>query len=731
MKDIRQKLLATFQIEHRDHVDQIRSLLAMIEKTAAQPTGPELEEAFRRAHSLKGAARAVDLRPVEGLAHRMETLFSRVRQGALVLDESVAGVLQQVLDASEDCVATLGGDAPGSGYASALQAIERVLGVEPEKAETQPPEAPAPVPSFQPAEMVRITAQNFDGMLRSAGGLLTESQRQEQVTLQLNGIVREMARLEKEGESARQIAAAALRRPEPRNEISRLNTCLDSLDKQVRSASRQAAAVRRLQKRSSWTIGHLGKQLQRDVWQARMVPAESLLEGYRKMMRDLARDESKEIEFRATSAGVHADRRVLEALKDPLMHALRNAVSHGIESPSERAAKGKPPGGLVTLRVDTNGQRLTVEIQDDGRGIDFRRLVEVAVRQGILSESKAASSSKHELARVLFRPGFSTSLSVTNLSGRGMGLSVMYEAVRRLQGDLDLQPVEGGGTRLHLSVPLSIATHRLLLVKCGGQHFAIPIHGIERLHRIQIAGIETLEGKPAIILDREAAPLLSLRHLLGLEQEQILDDSGILHVMALRSGSRRVAITVDSFLSECEAVIQDLGPAGRAAKVSSGIVLEDGSIAFVLNLMQLMESTVQSQPSDFARLAEPKRSEPAALSVLVVDDSMTTRMLEKSILEAHGYRVRIAVDGMEALELLRNEKSDLVIADIEMPRLDGFGLIEAMKKDRNLQKIPVIVVSSVERQEDQERGLALGADAYIVKRKFDQEELLSAIRQII
>jgi two-component system chemotaxis sensor kinase CheA len=268
-------------------------------------------------------------------------------------------------------------------------------------------------------------------------------------------------------------------------------------------------------------------------------------------------------------------------------------------------------------------------------------------------------------------------------------------------------------------------------VKCGGQHFAIPIHGIERLHRIQIAGIETLEGKPAIILDREAAPLLSLRHLLGLEQEQILDDSGILHVMALRSGSRRVAITVDSFLSECEAVIQDLGPAGRAAKVSSGIVLEDGSIAFVLNLMQLMESTVQSQPSDFARLAEPKRSEPAALSVLVVDDSMTTRMLEKSILEAHGYRVRIAVDGMEALELLRNEKPDLVIADIEMPRLDGFGLIEAMKKDRNLQKIPVIVVSSVERREDQERGLALGADAYIVKRKFDQEELLSAIRQII
>jgi two-component system chemotaxis sensor kinase CheA len=731
LKDIRQKLLATFQIEHRDHVEQIRSLLAMIEKTAAQPTGPELDEAFRRAHSLKGAARAVDLRPVEGLAHRMETLFSRVRQGAMLLDPSVTGVLQQVLDASEDCVATLSGEAPGPGYSSALEAIERVLGVESENAEIRPPEAAAPVPSFQPVEMVRITAQNFDGMLRSAAGLLTESQRQEQVTLQLNGMVREMGRLEKKGESARQIAAAVLRRSGPREDIGRLNTCLDSLDKEVRSASRQASAVRRLQQRSSWTIGHLGKQLQRDVWQARMVPAESLLEGYRKMVRDLARDQSKEIEFRATSAGVHADRRVLETLKDPLMHALRNAVSHGIESPPERTAKGKPPMGLLALRVDTNGQRLTVEIQDDGRGIDFARVAAVAVRQGILSESRATNSSRHELARILFRPGFSTSLAITNLSGRGMGLSVMYEAVRRLQGDVDLQPVEGGGTRILLSVPLSIATHRLLLVKCGGQLFAIPIHGIERLHRIQLTSIETLEGKPAIVLDREAVPLLSMYHLLGLEQEQVRDDSGILQVMVLRSGSRRVAITVDSFLWEREAVIQDLGPAGRAGKVSSGIVLEDGSIAFVLNPMQLMESTVQSQPSHFAKLAEPKRSEPAPLSVLVVDDSMTTRMLEKSILEANGYRVRIAVDGIEALKLLRAEKADLVIADIEMPRLDGFGLIDAMKKDRNLQRIPVIVVSSVERREDQERGLALGADAYIVKRRFDQEELLAAIRQII
>jgi len=346
-----------------------------------------------------------------------------------------------VLDATEDCVSALNENRAASGFEPALQAIERLLGMEPEAASTAAPEAPS-IPAFQPMEMVRITTRNFDGLLRSAGGLLTESQHQDQVTLKLNGLVREIARVEKESERLRRVAAAALRRPDPRRELSWLSGSLDSMEQQVRSLSRQSNDLRRLQQRSSWTMRNLGRQLQRDVWQARMVPAESLLEGYRKMVRDLARDQSKEIELRASCSGVQADRRVLEALKDPLMHLLRNAVSHGIETPRERSAKGKPPSGLVTLRIDTHGQRLTITIRDDGCGVDFSRVAEVAVRDGILSESEAARSSPQELARILFRPGFSTSRSVTDLSGRGMGLSVVYEAVRRLQGDLDLQPAD-------------------------------------------------------------------------------------------------------------------------------------------------------------------------------------------------------------------------------------------------------------------------------------------------
>lgn len=415
MKDIHQKLLATFQIEHRDHVEQIRSLLAMIEKTGAEPASPELEEVFRRAHSLKGAARAVDLRPIEGLAHRLETLFSGVRRGEFVLTKDVTGVVQQVLDASEDCIAALSGNRPAAGVAEALLAIERVLGVEEKSSAEAPADATASATNFQPLETVRISAQNFDGLFRSAGGLVTESQRQERVTEKLDQLVQNIALIEKEGERVRRAAAAARSHPEASRELARTMSFLDSIERQVRSVSRQAITVRRLHQRSSWRLRQFGKQLQRDVWQARMVPAESLLEGYRKMMRDLARDEGKELDFRATSAGVHADRRVLEALKDPIMHLLRNAVSHGIETPAERRAKGKPPAGLVALRVDTNGQRLTIAIQDDGRGVDLARVAEVAVREGILSESAAAHSSPHELTRMLFRPGFTTTAAVTSV----------------------------------------------------------------------------------------------------------------------------------------------------------------------------------------------------------------------------------------------------------------------------------------------------------------------------
>jgi two-component system chemotaxis sensor kinase CheA len=773
LKDIQQKLLATFQMEHRDHVEQIRSLLAIIAKTEAPPERAGLEEVFRRAHSLKGAARAVDLRPIEELAHRLETLFSRVLKGTCVLDKDVTRVVQQVLDASEDCIGATPANQPAETLGAALRAIGNVLGIETpgievkatataEAADVQPRDAQTHVPitSFQPLEMVRISAENFDGLFRTAGSLVAESQRRDHVAEELDQLARDLALMEKEGEQLRRIAEA-LGNSEASREHSRLTSLLGAtlgaIGQRTRSLSRKARTTRRLQQRRTWDLRQLGKQLQQDVSQARLVPAESLLEGYRRMMRDLARDENREIEFRATSASVNADRRVLEALKDPIMHLLRNAVSHGIESVSERTGKAKKPAGLVTLRIETDGQRLTVTIEDDGRGVDLALVAEVAAREGILSGAAATAGSAQELTRILFRPGFSTSTAVTSLSGRGMGLSVVYEAVRRLQGDVSLQPAPGGGTTISLSVPLSIASHRLVIVDCGKQAFAIPVLGVERLLRIKRSSVETAEGRPVTVFNGKQVPLTTIHALLDLENSSDQDvgqsarkDTDTLQVVVLRAfspdktGGQRVGLVVDAVVREADAVIQDLAWAGGdEGGIASGVVLDDGGIAFVVNPMQLLENAIRAAGHDasrrpavsFARPSDTTSAEPGAgaafSNILVVDDSMTTRALEKSILEAHGYQVRIAVDGLDALARLRQEAADLVIADIEMPRLNGFGLIEAMKKDPKLENIPVIIVSSIERREDQERGLALGADAYIVKGKFDQQELLAAIRQII
>jgi two-component system chemotaxis sensor kinase CheA len=421
--------------------------------------------------------------------------------------------------------------------------------------------------------------------------------------------------------------------------------------------------------------------------------------------------------------GVSVDREVLQALKDPVMHMLRNALSHGIEKPEQRKAAGKSPEGAISLTLEASGSRLILTLDDDGRGLDLPRIRELAQKRGLLPPG----APDEDLSRVIFAPGFSTSRAITELSGRGMGLSVVSEAVRRLQGEQSVPAKPGPGTRIVLSVPLTVSTHRLLLVSCGGQTFGLPALAMERMLRVRASDIVSVEGKPAIIIDGQAVALKSLAHILGLEKHA----GTLIPVVILRSGAQRAAVSVDTLLSEREAVIKPLtGPAGRIALVSGAILMEDGSFALVLQVDKLLEAFRRQAAASFEKegiQAEAKK----APSILVVDDSITTRTLEKSILEAHGYSVSVAIDGVEAMNRLRAAAFDLVIADIQMPRMDGFELLREMKKDARFSKIPVIMVTSLESRQDQEQGLSLGADAYIVKRKFDQQEILNTIRQLL
>ena len=736
MTTIRQKLAGIFQGEHAEHLEHIRSILALLEGVEETKGRTEIDEAFRRAHSLKGAARAVDLDAVEGLASGLETLFSRVREGALTLDQPMTRVIHQVLDASEDCVTAFRENRTPDEPAAALHAMEDLLGIKRPKVEAplSTPESQAVVadgppmaakPAEQPVEMVRLPAENLDRLVRSTGQILTESLRQATLTGELEALGAQIAETGVECARFRKASAASLWRLSSQPEYSAVVRHLGFLEKKVRALAAQSRTASLLQRRSAWNTQHSAEQLQRDVWSARMAPAEDLFEGFRKMVRDLARDENKEIDFRLSGSSVRADRIVLQALKDPVMHLLRNAICHGIETPQKRAEAGKSPVGTLMLRLDSQRGRLIVEVEDDGRGVDLNKVA------AVLSEAEPGTHSKEELAQVIFRPGFSTSPTVNDLSGRGMGLSVVYETVHRLQGDVNLRPKEGAGASFLLSVPLSVSTSHLLVLSAAGQTFGIPTHGIERLHRIRLDRVDTLEGKPVVNFDGQPVPLYGLANLLRIGDASTALPGEMLPVMVLKSGARRVAVWVDEFLMERDALIQELGmPCPSTGNISGGALLREGTVFVVLNPAGLAASCTPSAAAPAPRKAEA-RVQAIAPGILVVDDSITSRSLERSILEAHGYRVRVAVDGLEALDLLRAEKADLIITDIQMPRLDGFGLVEALKTDRLLKEIPVIIVSSLESPEDQERGLLLGADAYVVKRKFDQTELLDAIRQMI
>jgi two-component system, chemotaxis family, sensor kinase CheA len=375
-------------------------------------------------------------------------------------------------------------------------------------------------------------------------------------------------------------------------------------------------------------------------------------------------------------------------------------------------------------------------VEDDGVGLNLAAVRERAVSQGLLGRDEAATASPQEIAKLIFRPGFSTSAAVTNISGRGLGLSVVQETVDRLQGEIEVNTSEHSGLRIAISVALSISTQQLLLVETAGFVFGLPARAVRQLLRVRLSGLRTMEGRDVLMADGKALPLSRLSDMLGLAPKSQQNDEEEsrdpwISIVTMAWGEKTAGVIVDRLLDEREAVVKELGlPRHMTGLTTGGILLEDGRVALSLNpaaLFDGLQGTARMTPLRKAEQPEEK----SAPRILVVDDSLTTRSLEKSILEAHGFQVSVAVDGVEALEKLGAAKFDLVITDVIMPRMDGMQLLERMKAQRSTGHIPVIMVTSIEKKEDQQRGMSLGADAYIVKRKFDQEELLRTVRQIL
>lgn len=747
--DIQEKVVGAFLVEHKEQVAGIRAILSALDQAGPLQDNRSWAEAFRMAHSLKGGARVCALRPIETLSHQMESLFASVRDGSLEYDLRVADTIFRSLDVIEDWMAAYASGRappdPSRNLAEIEEMVRRSAPRHPPPAASAGP-SPADGPSAQPAppaaarpsaapeqhetDTVRVATRHLDGMLRSSDALGRVTSDLERTADTFARLARQIQELERCAGAIRTVAAPALRQMAAMPEFARVSRHVDSILEQTRRIGPLCRKAVGAHQRTRSALINTGEELRRAVLQTRLISGDSILSGLGAMVRGLARDEGKEIEFRATGLGIHADRMVLQALKDPLIHLLRNAVVHGIERPQDRIASGKEPCGHVGLTLRANGPRLGVMVEDDGQGVDWGRVSQIAEQRGLLSEgADDGAATRERLRRILFQPGFTTLTSANELAGRGMGLSVVQETVARLRGTVRISPRNDRGTTAEIAVPIFVSTERLLLVTSAGQTLALPVHAIEQLLRLRAPDLKRIDGRAMAILSDAPLPIIELGQALGLSAHRQRAREEVLHVAVIHGSSGRFGISVDAFVAERDALIRELDHKGRMDPCIRGaILLDDCLTALVIDPAALAEREPGDAPM---QQEESPQQKPRTGAILVVDDSFTTRTLEKCILEAQGFQVRVAVDGRQALTLLRSEAIDLVIADVQMPRMDGLAMLREIRGDPRLESLPVILVTSLDRAEDRQRGLEYGANAYIVKRRFDNQDFLETIKRFL
>jgi two-component system chemotaxis sensor kinase CheA len=429
---------------------------------------------------------------------------------------------------------------------------------------------------------------------------------------------------------------------------------------------------------------------------------------------------------------IEIDRRILEQIKDPLNHLFRNCVDHGVEQPAAREQKGKPAHATLTIAVaHKDGSKVEILVADDGTGIDVAKVKAAAGKLGIMSAEQLGKLNEREALALVFQSGLSTSPIVTDLSGRGLGLAIVRERVERLGGTIALETQPDRGTSFRIVLPLTLATFRGVLVRAGDRMFIIPAVSVERVALVAAKDIRTVENRETIALDGQALSLVRLSDVLEIPRApgEPADNA---QVVVLGLGVDRIAFLVDTVLAEQEVLVKGLGrQLKRVRNLAGASVLGTGQVVPVLNVPDLMQSAMRPAASPLASVSGEQRAPAAKRSILVAEDSITSRALIKNILESAGYSVTTAVDGVDAYTALKTGTFDLLVSDVEMPRMDGFDLTAKLRSDKRFADMPVVLVTALESREHRERGIDVGANAYIVKSSFDQSNLLEIVRRLI
>jgi two-component system, chemotaxis family, sensor kinase CheA len=718
------RLRVLFADELDEHARAMSTALLALEANAHD--ADSLQSLFRAVHTIKGAARAAGVAPVEQACHALETVLADVRSGKAALGSAIGGLapLFGVVDAFTDAAALLKArrDVPDAALALAIEGLRAPPDDRPARAVTPPTEhvtRGAPTPDT----FVRVAGWTVDALLGSSTELLTLRGRFQRRSAEADAVRDAQAQWVGEWRRAGSAVRLACERGEAGAEILR---ALDRVGERAHELDRSARELAGKLAHDAQLLAQQTDYITLGVRRLRLRSFREITEALPRTVHDLAAATGKEVRFETAGDDLHVDRTVLDALRDAVLPLVRNAVDHGIEDPVERERVGKARGGTVRVAAELRGDRVVVSVSDDGAGLDLSGIRTQAEQAG-----RAVPPDDRALARTLLLGGLSTQTQTTEISGRGVGLDIVRAAVERTRGTVDVQWKTGYGTTFTIECPPTVASLRAVLVAAGTQVWAIPTIHVSRLVRVRRDTIQHAEGRAVLATTDGPIPLVALARVLGPQFKEPAADP--MSVVILAFGGQQLAAAVDELLSEQEVVLQ---PADlellSGGMVSGAAILDTGHVAPVLSAPAVITAGLDAQGAGDLTLVDASPTPgPRRQRILVADDSITTRTLEHSVLEAAGYEVATAVDGADAWRLLQERGCDLVVADVDMPRMDGFALCEAIRASPRLKHLPVVLVTALEAPEHRARGLEAGADAYVGKSSFDQESLLDTVRQLL
>ena len=718
-------MLDLFRMEAETQGEVLTAGLLALER--APTTADRLEECMRAAHSLKGAARIVGLHAAVSVAHAMEDCFVAAQQGRIVLrHQQIDRLLRGV-----DLLARVGTAPEVSGevnrfLADLKEAIEAPTDALAVAAESALPPADTATANDTVERVLRVTAENLNRLLGLTGESLVESR-------WLKPFADSLLRLKRLHHDAGAALTAAreslIGQPLSQATDESLAASQKSLLHCEHLLSQRLLQLEMFDGRST----DLANRLYDEALACSMRPFGDAVPRFPRMIRDLGRELGRPARLEILGEATQVDRDVLERLDAPLGHLLRNAMDHGIESSERRLAAGKPAEGVIRLEARHTAGTLQILISDDGAGIDVGALRESIVRRKLATADFARTLSEAELLEFLFLPGFTLKDTVTEISGRGVGLDAVLNMVKQLRGTVRVTSQSGHGTRFVLQLPLTLSVVRTLLAEVGGEPYAFPLAYISRTLSLPREQIEMLEGRQLFEFEGRPVGLVDASQVLGGTSNPA--SAALASIIVIGESANSYGLVVDRFLGERELVVRPLDiRLGKVKDIAAAALMEDGSPVLIIDVEDLRQSVEKLiSTGRLNKLPQGVDATPgrARKRVLVVDDSLTVRELERKLLDSHGYEIEVAANGMEGWNAVRTGNFDLVITDIDMPRMDGIELVSLIRKDPSLKSLPVMIVSYKDREEDRRRGLEAGADYYLTKGSFHDDTLVQAVIDLI